>query len=229
MMTEMNDFWPQPSKLGKIKLMPNSVTKQILTFLVVFVAIFQGVSAAHAEKAKKRHVFVVTTIDLPTGAPATLEALLHRQIGKTIEAEPQLLGALPEGAPPVDESDKGLQGNTAFRKFMKKKNLKAYKVTAQVTSFEQTSAPNTKKPGNIIGCSIKLRMFGETIPDRVMAFSGDGSASVALEVGKKIRERDTEFAINDALELSINDAVATSLKKLNAKSAAAKKKRRRKK
>lgn len=210
---------------------PRGLRAAIFAILTVAFVLFHGVSSAEAQKKKRKsnqYVFVLSRLDMPKGAPAELESLVKKQYLKTIDAHDQLLSALPEGAPAVDEKDKGLQGNKPFRKFMKKRNLSAYKVVIQVTEFEQTTKPNDSKPGNLIGCSIKLRMFGETIPDRVMAFTGDGSARLALEVGKKIRDKDREFATHDALELSIADALSISLKKLNTKPATKKKKRRKK-
>lgn len=194
----------------------------------VFV-LFHGVSDVQAQKKGHKRVFVLDRLDLPKGAPAELESWVKAQYLKSIEAQDKLLAALPEGTPAIDEKDKGLQGNKPFRKFMKKHNMSAYKVVVQVTEFKQTTEPNEAKGGQLISCSVKLRMFGETMPDRVMAFSGDGSAKVALEVGKKIRDKDIEFAAHDAIELSIADALATSLKKLNTKPVVKKKKRRKKK
>ena len=190
--------------------------------MLVVVVLFHGVSTANAQKKTEqkqplRHVFVLTRLDVPEGAPAELESLARKQFLKNIESHSQLLSALPAGAPPVDAKDKGLYGNKPFRMFTKKHALHAYKVVLQVTEFKQETKPNVNKPGNIISCSVKLRMFGETMPDRVMAFTGDGSAHVALEVGKKVRDKDREFSTHDALALSIADAVSMSLKKLNTK------------
>jgi hypothetical protein len=194
----------------------------------VFV-LFHGVSGVEAQKKGHKRVFVLDRLDLPKGAPAELESWVKAQYLKSIEGQDKLLSALPEGTPPIDEKDKGLQGNKPFRKFMKQHNMSAYKVVVQVTEFEQVTKANEAKGGNIISCAVKLRMFGETMPDRVMAFSGDGSATVGIEVGKKIRDKDIQFAVHDALELSIADALATSLKKLNTKPVKKKRKKRRKK
>ncbi len=230
---EMNVFSPLASKLGKIILMhtptPNKRIAAIPAFLVLAIVLFHGVSSAEAQKkASHRHVFVLDRLDLPEGAPAELESQVRKVFLKTVDANPALLSALPEGAPAVDEKDKGLHGNKPFRKFMKKRNLVAYKVVVQLTEFEQETAANENKPGNLITCYVKLRIFGETIPDRVMAFSGDGSAKVAIEVGKKVRDKDKQYAVQEALDLSIADAITISLKKLKTKPAAKKKRRKKK-
>ncbi len=186
---------------------------------------------AAAENAPERYIFVLSRLDLPKGAPAELEAILRKQMGVAIAKEARLEGALPDDAPAYDEKAKGKFGNKPFHEYMKKNRLRAFKVIVQVTSYEPTLVPNPKKSGQVLGSSIILRMFGETIPDRVMAFSGDGSASVLVEVGKKVRDRDRNYADQDAADLAIEKAVAMSLAKLEAKppKSAKKKKRRRKK
>lgn len=198
--------------------------------MVLALVCLHGVSEVHAEeKPGHRHVFILDRLDLPKAAPAELDALVRKSFLKTVDDKPSLLSALPEDAPPVDVSDKGLHGNKTFRKFMEKHKLTAYKVVVQVIEFEQPVKANEKKPGNIIGCSVKLRIFGETIPDRVMAFTGDGSASVAIEVGKKVRERDRNYAAAEALDLAVAEGISMSLTKLNAKPAAPPKKKKRRK
>jgi hypothetical protein len=188
--------------------------------------LFHGVSDANAQKKQAvRHVFVLDRLDLPKDAPPELESLVKKSFLKSVAAKPDLLSDLPEGAPPIDVNDKGLHGNKSFRKFMEARKLKAYNVVVQVTEFDQPIEPNENKPGNVIGCAVKLRIFGETIPDRVMAFSGDGSARVAIEVGKKIRDRDIVYAATEALDLAVEEGIKMSLKKLNTKPVPTKKKK----
>ena len=213
-----------------LTLTPKSRRAAIPAVLILGFVLFHGVSSASADKKQSpRRVFVLDRLDLPKGAPDELESLVKKSFLKTVDASPDLLSALPEGAPPVDVKDKGLHGNKPFRKFMKAQKLTAYKVVVQVTEFDQPITPNENKPGNIISCSVKLRIFGETIPDRVMAFTGDGSSRVAVEVGKKIRDRDMQYATGEALDLAVAEGIKMSLKKLNTKAPPPKKKRKRKK
>jgi hypothetical protein len=72
-------------------------------------------------------------------------------------------------------------------------------------------------------------MFGETYPKRVMAFTGDGSATVKIDIGKKLRKRDTDYANEEAMKLAVADAIAASIAKLKAPPEKTKKKKRRKK
>jgi hypothetical protein len=205
---------------------PTNFRAAIPALLTVAFVLFHGVSAADAQKKQtKRHVFVLERLDLPKDAGPELESLAKTSFLKSVDAKSDLLSALPEGAPKVDIKDKGLHGNKPFRKFMKARKLSAYNVVVQITEFDQPIEPNENKPGNVISCAVKLRIFGETIPDRVMAFSGDGSARVAIEVGKKIRDRDIEYAASEALDLAVEEGITMSLKKLNTKPVPPKKKK----
>ncbi len=234
----VNVFSLSASKLGKIDTMlslmltstPSSFRAALPALLAMAIVLFHGVSAADAQKKQtQRHIFVLERLDLPKDAPPELESLVKKSFIKSVEAKPDLLSEIPETAPPVDIKDKGLHGNKPFRNFMKARKLKAYKVVVQVTEFDQPIAPNENKPGNVISCAVKLRIFGETIPGRVMAFSGDGSARVAIEVGKKIRDRDIKYAASESLDLAVEEAIKMSLKKLNAKTVVPKKKKKKKK
>ena len=172
---------------------------------------------AQAEKPEPGYIFVLSKVELPAEAPVGLESLLRSQMAVAIARAPHLEATLPADAPPYDVKEKGRFGNKAFHKYMKSHNLRAFHVTVQVTQYDPTLVPNDKKPGKILGSAVTLRMFGETIPDRVMAFSGDGSAAVLAEVGKTVRDRDREWVDSDAVDLALKKAVAMSLAKLEVK------------
>jgi len=173
-----------------------------------------------------RYIFLLSKVDLPEEAPKTLDALFRAQIAKAVAAEPRLTASLPQDAPAYDVKAKGRYGNKAFHKYMAKHHLRAFKVTVQVTHYTPSLVPNDKKPGQVVGAAIVLRMFGETIPDRVMAFSGDGSSSVLVEIGKKERPGDREYADTEAITLAIDKAMAMSMTKLTAKLVVPKRKKR---
>lgn len=198
-----------------------------LVLSALMVALVGLASPAQAEKPQERYIFVLSRLELPEHAPAELGPTLRKQMAVAIGKSDHLSGSIPDDAPAYDEKDKGRYGNKAFHEYMAKNNLRAFKVTVQVTKHEDTLVPNPKKPGQILGSSIALRMFGETIPDRVMAFSGDGSASVHIEVGKKLKVRDRKFADAEAADLAIEEAVAMSLKKLEEKAPPPPKRKRR--
>ena len=54
------------------------------------------------------------------------------------------------------------------------------------------------------------------MPGRTMGFTGDGSATIKQEVGKKVSERDRKFAWDDAAKAAVDDAMVTVFKQLAA-------------
>lgn len=233
----LNHFSRSPSKVGKIELMhvrrkttsTSMPARLVLTCVAALALITSAEVLAEADTGPETYIFVVSRVDLPEGTPPALEAVLRSQIASAVAKEARLEASIPEDAPPYDEKDKGRYGNRPFHKYMAKHRLKPFQVTVQVTKYEPTLVPNPKKPGQILGSSLVLRMFGETIPDRVMAFTGDGSASVMAEVGKKVRDKDRQWVDTDAADLAIAKAIAMSIVKLDTKPPVKQKRKKRRK
>ncbi len=204
--------------------MRRNSTRFALGTMVLFLLTGLG-GSAQAKKPAIRYVFEITRLDLPKNAPSSLEQRIRHGIAEFISKDEQLLDKIPEEAPSYDPKAKGRYGNKAFHKYMKKKRLRAFKVVVQVTRYAPTLVPNAKGSGQMLGSAVVLRMFGETIPDRVMAFTGDGSATIQIEIGKKARDRDRTYADQEAAKLAIEKAMAMSLTKLEAKPVKGKKKK----
>lgn len=145
------------------------------------------------------------TGDVVTAAQPRIKAVVE----KAFANHPQLIAVL-EGAPDAKTDGK------AYTKYLKKKKIKgAFRVNVEITAAAEETEEMETKPGSLrLVVRLSLRMFGETIPERVMGFTGEGSATIKQEVGKKVRPRDREYAWDQAAELAINDAIATSLAKL---------------
>lgn len=172
--------------------------------------------------SKETYYFLVHDVRLVDGIPAEVGAQVRDQLIKAIGAHERLIPELPKDAPDPQADPK------AFEKYLKKHKIKPYRVNVDVKEYrhelEELAAP---RRGQRLTVGIVLYVFGETMPQRTMAFSGDGSSTVKLEIGKKLRARDTEVANGEAVTIAVNDALKTSLERLEAKEAEAKKKARR--
>ncbi len=179
--------------------------------LAVGLALVLGHASPAAAKSRKneKYWFSVFQVSLVEGIPAELTEQVRAALVAAIEKHETLLSSLPDGAPdPAKEP-------AAFKRYLKRKNLRAFKVNLEVTQYSQSVEPMPPpRRGQRLKVSIALRTFGETIPDRVMAFSGEGGSTVMLEIGKKLRKRDSEVANHDAIELAIDEALERSIKKL---------------
>lgn len=169
-------------------------------------------SPAHGKGSKRTYYFLVHEIKLADGIPAELGALIQDQITRAIVAHEQLIEALPADAPDPQTDVKG------FQRYIKKHKLQPYRVNVEIIEYEHDVAelPAPRK-GQRLTVSISLRTFGETIPARVMAFSGEGSATVKMDIGKRLRPRDTEVGNQEAAQLAIAEALAISLTRLEGK------------
>jgi hypothetical protein len=182
-------------------------------------------AAAGDKRAGKTYYFLLWKVTLADGVPAGIAAQVETQARKAIEAHPQLVGVLPDDAPDPKANPK------AFKRYITRHRIRPYRVNIEVTSYEQEVEPMpAPRRGNRITVSVALRTFGETMPMPSMAFAGEGSATIKMEVGKRIRDRDRQIANQESLELAVDKALATSIVRLEAKAksqAKPKRKRRR--
>jgi len=166
-----------------------------------------GNSTADAAPKKKYHFKLAAVTAKPeVAADVAGQATprLEAMIKKTFGTHAQLVAAL-DGAP----DPKGQPHQ--YRKFLAKKGVAgAYLVTVELTEAEIEIEPMESKPNSQrIVVRVGLHLLGETIPGQTMGFTGDGSATIKLEVGKKIRDRDREYAWDSATEAAIAEALTT--------------------
>lgn len=164
-------------------------------------------------KAKLKYHFELLDVKPAAGVTGDVATFaqprIKAQVEKAFGEHPQLVAAL-DGAPDPKADPK------AYTAFLKKKKLAgAYLVNVELTAADEETEELADKPGELrLVVRLSIKMFGETIPGRTMGFSGEGSATIKQEVGKKVRPRDREFAWDQAAGLAINDAIETSLAKL---------------
>lgn len=166
-------------------------------------------SAQARHHAKETYIFLVSRVDLHKGMPATLRNQVLTRVGAAIEAHPDLEAKLPAGAPDPKAAPK------KFIRYLKARHRSAFKVNIEVTAYSQGPEANpADKTGQYLTTRITLRMFGETVPKRTMAFTGNGSATVKLGVSMNIRARDRDEGTSEALDQATAQAIAESLRKL---------------
>lgn len=168
-------------------------------------------SAAAKPKPKRYHIALIE-VTAAAGLPAeSADAIpiARAEVVKELAEHPQLVAL--DGAP-----DPAVDGKKFKAWLVKKKIAGAYRMNVEITSYEEEledkdASVNQEKR---LVIRLGLRTFGETIPDRKMAFAADGSATIKVDVGKKLRPRDRTFAIESAAQGAVTDALAASLVKL---------------
>jgi hypothetical protein len=175
----------------------------ILRSLVLLVAL---VATASAQPNKKKYHFDLAAVnvkpEVKPDAGKAAQPRLEGQLKKTFESHPQLVPDMT-GAP-----DWKTQAD-AFRKFLAKKGLAgSFLVTVDITAAsEEVEAIDGKPSSKRLVVKLSIHMLGETQPGRTMGFTGDGSATIKQEIGKKLTDRDRNYTWDSAAEEAIKNAM----------------------
>lgn len=170
-------------------------------------------AVATAGPSKKKYHFELTKVlakeTVKPDVAKIAQPRIEGQVKKAFETNPQLVANL-DGAP-EPQADNG----NAYRKFLEKKGIAgSYLVTVEVTDASEEVVPLEDKKSQRIVVKVAIHVLGETIPGRTMGFTGDGQATVKLEVGKVVRDKDRDYAWDGAAETAINDALKTCFAQL---------------
>jgi hypothetical protein len=145
-----------------------------------------------------------------------VDAALKAYAGEALKAE---LAARPEWASDVGPSGESARPGTdrsALVAELKKRNLRGFDVTARIESFKKEL--KDPKPGGRLkqlAVNLHLTVFGTTIPDAKLAFSGDGESGTEADVSEKHLAADTESAAKDVIKDAIKQAVDQAVLKLS--------------
>lgn len=193
-------------------MMP-SMTRPLATLVALSFLTLGLVGDADAAPAKKKYHFELAAVnpkaelkpDVAKAAAPRVEA----QVKKTFESHPQLVGKL-------DDAPDWKTAAEAYRKYLTKKGLAgAYLVTVDLTEAAEELEPMEGKPGaQRLVVRVAIHMLGENMPGRTMGFTGDGRATIKQEIGKKLNDRDRNYAWDSAAEAAVADAMVTVFKQL---------------
>ncbi len=193
--------------------MPATTAIPRLLALTLLCLAFGHSSDADAAPAKKKYHFDLAAVnpkaDLKPDVAKAATPRVEAQVKKTFETHPQLIGTL-EGAPDWKTNAE------AYRKFITKKGIAgAFLVTVDITEASEELVPMEGKPNaQRLIVRVAIHMLGENMPGRTMGFTGDGQATIKQEIGKKLHDRDRQFAWDSAAEAAIADAMVTVFKQL---------------
>jgi hypothetical protein len=188
------------------------ITTTLARLLAILVLVALPATASARPKPKRYHIALIevtSTAGLPKESADAIP-VARAEVAKQLVSHPQL--ATLDGSPdPAVDPKK-------FKTWLTKKKIAgAYRMNVEITSYEEVLEDKDVSVNQEKRLMIRLglRTFGETIPDRKMAFAADGSATIKVDVGKKLRPRDREFAIQSAVEGAVTDALSASLVKLS--------------
>ena len=182
----------------------------LATVVVLAGAVALAPVAAHAAAPK----FFFQIQDVKAGPE--VDAALKAYAGEALKAE---LASRPEWASDVGPAGEAARPGTdrsALVAELKKRSLRGFDVTARIESFKKEL--KDPKPGGRLkqlAVDVRLTVFGTTIPDAKLAFSGEGESGTEADVSEKHLAADSESAAKDLMKDAIKQAVDQAVLKLS--------------
>jgi hypothetical protein len=164
-------------------------------------------SAARAGEAK--FYVVIRGIDETAGVQSGIVPELKELFAAELKKHPELTMEAPPGLPPASDPE-------ALDTELKKRKIKALELTLKVLKVKrQIDPPPPGKPFRVLVRGIQLSVFGDAIPEKVLALGGDGESSVMAEVNKNADlEKEGKPLLMDAAKEAIRQAVDMTVNKL---------------
>jgi hypothetical protein len=172
-------------------------------------------TTASAQPNKKKYHFSLAAVNVKPEVKADVAKLaaprVEEQVKKAFQTHPQVVADLGTAAPDWKTKE------DAFRKHLAKHGVSgAFLVTVDVTDASEELQPTDKPNTQRLVVKVSVHLLGEFMPGRTMGFTGDGSATIKQEVGKKVSDRDRKFTWDDAAKAAVDDAMVTVFKQLAA-------------
>lgn len=151
----------------------------------------------------------------PVKAGADVDATTKAFAADALKAE---LASRPEWASDVGAAGQQAPGQdrSALVAELKKRNLRGFDVTARIEKLkQQVKDPKPGARNKQLAVEVELTVFGTTIPDAKLAFSGDGQSATEAEVSERRLAADTADATRDVIKDAVKQAVDQAVLKLS--------------
>ena len=175
------------------------------------VAALVAAPALSAHAAAPKYYFQMQ----PVKAGPEIDAELKSYTGEALKKE---LASRPEWASDIGPASAAGPGTdrTALVAELKKRNLRGFDVTAKIENLKQeVKDPKAGSRNKQLHVEVQLTVFGTTIPDAKMAFSGDGQSGSEAEVSDRRLAADTAETTRDVIKDAIKQAVDQAVLKLS--------------
>jgi hypothetical protein len=137
-----------------------------------------------------------------------VDAALKDYAAEAVKAD---LAARPEWA-----SDIGATDTEALVAELKKRKLRGFSVVVRFEELKkEIKEPNPGARRKRAAVTVRLSVFGTTIPEAKLSFSGDGEAGTEAEVPDKGLEAETQSLAKDVIKDAVKQAVDQAVLKLS--------------
>jgi hypothetical protein len=165
--------------------------------------------ATTAQAGPTRFYVVVRGVEEATGVASGIKDDALKLFKQELARHEELTLEAPPGLPKSDD-------NEEIRHALEKSGLKAIEVTLRILSV--TKALNPPPPGKqyrVLLRGIKLSVFGDSLPDKVLAIGGSGEAQVGTEISSTTNiDKEDRPLLLDATKDAIKQAVDMTVAKL---------------
>ena len=188
-----------------------AMTRPLSAMAACAAAFLVATAAAPSDAAagKETYIFLVSKVELSKGIAKEVNGEVSSRLLAAIDAHSDLDASIPKGAPDPEAAPE------KFKAYLSKRKQRAFKMNVLVSQYSQTVEPAPGKSNvQYLTVRVSLRLFAETFPDRGMALTGDGSATVKLEIGKTVSAADKKEANASSIDQAIGSAVEELLVKL---------------
>jgi hypothetical protein len=177
-----------------------------LLILGVLLVTAATASAKTAAAPKERYYIIVEKV-----TPGKDVAQATADLAKTTFLD--LLAKRPEFVTELDKDAPALDDLVNLSAYLKKKQIRAFKVELKVDKFTKTLTPlQAPKKGQLLAVDVDVSIMGNDVPEGSWAMTGAGNASIAAEVPKKlsahVEENVSKEALTGALTKAVDQAVA---------------------
>jgi hypothetical protein len=186
---------------------PSIFTRALVPVLAagaLVASLFAAPQARAAHAAGPKYYFQLREVK----AGPEIDPALKAYAGEALKTD---LAARPEWA-----SDVGATGQEALMAELAKRKLRGFNVTVRIEEAKKEIKP--PKPGERskqLATNVRLTVFGTTLVEEKLAFSGDGEAGLEAEVSDKRMESEGVSMTKDAMKDAIKQAVDQAVMKLS--------------
>jgi hypothetical protein len=176
--------------------------------LILALALLTASPAATAYGATKFYV-VVRGVEDANGIKSGIKDEALTAFKAELAKRPELTTVAPAGLPSADDPE-------ALHDALVKRGIKALELTLRIMSVTQeVKPPAAGKQYRQLVRGIKLSVFGDSIPEKVLSLGGDGESMVASEVGANANlDKEGKPLLVDACKEAVKQAVDMTVAKL---------------
>jgi len=159
--------------------------------------------------AATRFYVVVRGVEDANGVKSGIKDEALSAFKAELAKRPELTTVAPAGLPSADDPE-------ALHDALVKRGIKALELTLRIMSVTQEVKPPAEgKQYRQLVRGIKLSVFGDSIPDKVLSLGGDGESMVASEVGANANlDKEGKPLLVDACKEAVKQAVDMTVAKL---------------